>query len=99
MVIAVVAPIALMLAGTLTYAPLVLLAPARLSAPVPTWCVVENVPVPVPAVVSAPWWGAPAAVDESSAAIPLLSSNLYQRTTSPSGPPPAPPPPAPPRPV
>src|SRR6187397_697570 len=91
-VIVVVAPSALRLEGMFTYAPFVLLLPFRFSAPVPTWCVVENAPVPVPAATSVPLCGAPAAVAESAATVPLASSSLYQTTTPPAGPPPVPPP-------
>src|SRR5262252_1350615 len=62
MVIAVVAPIAFRLAGMLTYAPFVLLVPARLTAPVPTMCVAEKVAVPVPTFVSVPLRALPAQV-------------------------------------
>src|SRR5262252_69344 len=77
MVIAVVAPIAFRLAGMLTYAPFVLLVPARLTAPVPTMCVAEKVAVPVPTFVSVPLRPLP---EESAAVVPLVSSNLYCRT-------------------
>ena len=54
-----------------------LLLPFRLTALVPTWCVVENDPVPPPTVVSVPGCALP---DESAAVVPLASSNLYQST-------------------
>ena len=73
MVRVVVAPIAFRLAGMLMYPPLVLLVPVRLTEPVPTMCVVENVAVPVPATASVPLRALP---DESAAVAPLVSSSL-----------------------
>src|SRR6185503_5062524 len=79
MVTAVVAPMVFRLAGTVTKPPLVALADARFTDPVPTRRVVEKVAVPVPIgarVAVRPW------PDESLAEVPVVSPKRYQATRS-----------------